>query len=226
MAYAKANFTVVAKQVRVYIDRTLSPEAQSARFASIARHERDALIDSGEASPDYLTAVDGRQGASEDSVRPTGTIIYTFNTLGKAAQFALTTAIRLSPVRSGRFQNSWKVVVDGFEWTGPIKEIPMTSKVWITNTQPYSRKIDVGHMRMDVDHHIADNVRRLTQVNFQNTQCGTIYVHLPASIGNYELQGRFRKGFRKAARGGLYKDVAKGELMTYPTVEIFTRSVI
>lgn len=128
----------------VLIGRLTGPEAQRA-VAAVARKYRDELISAGRASGAYTTTVDGVDGADEAMVRTNGgEIVYRFNGIAAAVEFALDYVRTRSPVLSGSFQSSWTVWVDGALFTGSPRDIKSGGEVFIVNTQPYSRKIDMG----------------------------------------------------------------------------------
>jgi hypothetical protein len=130
--------------VRAFVDRALSPEARSALLARTARREVAALVAAGRAAAQYDTLVDGREGVPEEAVRPDGRILYRFNPLAEAVRFAFDYCVQRSPVRSGRYKGDWVVLVNGRAWSGGYDEIPPLADVFITNRQPYHRKIDTG----------------------------------------------------------------------------------
>ena len=132
----------------VLIGRLTGPEAQRA-VAAVARKYRDELISAGRASGAYTTTVDGVDGADEAMVCTNGgEIVYRFNGIAAAVEFALdyvrTRSPPLGPARGGHFVNSWTVWVDGALFTGSPRDIKSGGEVFIVNTQPYSRKIDMG----------------------------------------------------------------------------------
>jgi len=134
------------RQVSVFIDRHLAPEAQSARLAQAAIEGRDELIRSGRAAPSYRTFVDGVEGAAEAQVKPQGVIVYRFATLGEAAIFALAYLRERSPVKSGDYRDSFWLAVDGRAFTQKTfrpDRIGAASEIIIYNLQPYSRQVQV-----------------------------------------------------------------------------------
>lgn len=134
------------RAVTVFMDRHLTPAAQSARLATVAREGRAALIAEGRASTSYRTVVDGQEGASEDAVRPTGTIVYRFDVLGEAALFALGYLRERSPVRSGDYRNSFWIAVDGRRFsmkTFDPEKVGAAAEVILYNDRPYSRAVNV-----------------------------------------------------------------------------------
>ncbi len=218
-----SNGATVARQIRLWRDNTLSPQAQSHVLAAVARKRRDELIASRQASPKYETFVDGREGAAEDSVSPNGVILYRFNSLGPAATFGLIFLMSSSPVDDGDYRNSWIVAVNGSKWTGDLDDIPPDAEVMITNPKPYSRKIDVGHMRMSVPHGLVERARQAMRTKYPALQVWRQMVNIPGALGGgYVLKGKFRRGFRKHARKGLRSDTRAGEVMTYPAL-VFSR---
>ncbi len=136
-------------QLKVFIDRNLSPQAQSAALARAAKGKLNELIGSGRASRDYRRFVDGREGVAEEAVgpAPSGQIVYRFNALAAVATFALSFLVNRSPQKSGRFRQGFYLGIDG-------KFVPMQSfnpravtadvkEIVIGNREPYSRKVDV-----------------------------------------------------------------------------------
>ncbi|AWK90347.1 hypothetical protein [Azospirillum thermophilum] len=161
------NVRAFQRQLSLFIDRTLSPAAQSRRLAEVARRERDALIAAGRASPSYRWWVDGREGAPEDTVAPAGggQIVYRFSSLGAVTAFALEFLIARSPPRSAapinpktgktaHYRDGFYVGVNGRFIPASVFEpgaVPPGAEIVIGNTQPYSRKVDVqlvGHQSL------------------------------------------------------------------------------
>lgn len=167
MAKAKA----FNERLRVFVDRTLSPAAQSRRLAEVAKAERDRLIAAGRASPKYRRWVDGVEGAPEESVRAAdgGRIVYRFSVLPAVCAFALSFLINRSPARSSaplnpatgktaHYRDSFYFGVKTREGEGgkfvpaasfnPRALTPNVTEIIIGNSLPYSRKVDVqliGH---------------------------------------------------------------------------------
>jgi len=207
----------VARNIRLFRDQALSPAAQSARLAAVAIKARDQAVRSGDAPPHWVTIVDGRQGAPETSVQPDGFILYKFNVMGLAAQAALQLCKERSPVRSGRYRDSWMVVVDGRPWTEDVADIPEGVSVMIVNPQPYARKIDTGAMKnMSVPPGIVDAVRKLVQRKFPTVNAARAFVTIPPGLmenAPYVLR-------RSVGRS---KSRAAGASMTYPAMILTKR---
>jgi hypothetical protein len=228
------------RTIQVFKDSTLSPQALSHRLAEIAREKRDELIGQGAAPATYETFVDGRRGATEETVKPDGTIFYQFNRLGQAAIYAMDAAVELSPVQSGDFVLGWTVAVDGRPWRGREMDIPANAEVLIVNPLPYARKIEVGAMlRMSVPPGILERVKGRVMARFPTLFAQVTHVHLPSVFGSskyptpYILRGRQRSvsvahAARILAGGGRSvvtnrKDLRAGEQMTYPALSITMR---
>ena len=205
----------VARNIRLFRDQALSPVAQSARLAAVAIQVRDQAVRSGDAPPHWTTNVDGRQGAPESSVRPDGFILYKFNVLGLAAKAALQLCKERSPVRSGRYRDSWVVVVDGKPWTTDVADVPDGAEIMIVNPQPYARKIDTGAMKkMSVPPGIVEAVRQSVQRKFPTVNAARAFVVVPSGLlenAPYILR-----------RNGRAKDRTAGKAITYPAL-ILTR---
>jgi hypothetical protein len=219
-----SNALTVARQIRVWRDKTMSPQALSLNLATVAKKTRDALIKTGEAAPAYETFVDGRKGAAEETVRPDGAILYQFNVLGQAAKYALSFAVGRSPKHDGDYKRAWFVAVDGKKWTGDLNDIPAGSEVMVTNPLPYARKIDVGHMKMRVAPGIVEDTRQAVKRKFPTIDAARTMVTIPVQLGGgYVLKGHHRKGFRLHARKALRSDTQKGAAMTYPALILKAR---
>lgn len=211
------------RQVTALIDRHLSPAAQSAKLAAFAITKREEVISRGQAPNSYRTYVDGRLGAPEAAVRPTGAILYRFNLIGEAAAFALAYAIARSPVgkvpmprgKTRRFKESWFVAVDGKRWAGEMRAIPAGAEVMVVNDQPYSRKVEVGAIRTS-GFKLVEDARQATLRRFPTMAVEKTFVLLP---GGYVLKSN---GRRVAGRRP-NKSQRAGERLTYPAVIIKAR---
>lgn len=193
----------------------IEPQNIQRELARFARSELARAIQEGEGSERYDRYVNGRLGASEDTVVPPGPILYVFHWWREIIEFALQSAVERSPEKSGKYKRSWFVMTTG----GIIKsfdEIPINSTVILTNNQPYARKIDVGHMQMSVPPGVIEDVKKMVMSKFGNfVTAKRTMIPLP---GGYVLKGRFRKGYRPFARTKLKPDTQAGAQMTYPAL--------
>lgn len=195
---------------------TLLPQQERARMiARAARAERDSLIQSGRASPSYRTLVDGRDGAAEESIKPGGTIIYRFNTLGQAATFSLAYATARSPVLSGAYRRGWVVAVNGKPWVGAMADIPPQAEIMIVNAAPYHRKVETGAMRT-IGRRIVEHLRQEVQARYPSLKAGVTYANLSGVMGGFRTPYIRKTGARR-------KDRAAGQPVTYPAVIITQR---
>ena len=98
------------------------------------------------------------------------------------ALLAVEQAMRLSPVRSGRYRRAWCVVVDGRVWTQDLARIPAGSEVMVLNPEPYARKIDTGGMKTSVPPGIVEAARQIVQRQYPNIQAERQFVTIPAGV--------------------------------------------
>lgn len=209
-----ARIETFARDLRL-ATAAIAPENVAKELARFARAELARVIESGEGSPDYDRYVNGRMGAAEESVVPPGPILYVFTWWSDIVAFALQYLVERGPERSGRYKRSWTVLADGQPVENP-KAIRAAQTVAIVNTQPYHRKIDVGHMRMRVPHHVVDDGRKAVLRVFGNlVTARRTMMQLP---GGYILKGVFRRGVLPFARSGLKRDTQAGVAMTYPAL--------
>lgn len=188
----------------------LQPDAIRALLAKTARQALAEAQAAGEAPESYVRVVNGRVGAPEESVEPPGPIVYLFSWLSDVATYALAFAEERSPVRSGRFKKSWFVMVNGRR-VSSLANIPPDAEVIITNDQPYSRKIETGHMRMRVPPGIVEDARQAVMRRF-----GNIIVAQKRFIN---LAGAY---VLKTNRQGK-KDRRAGRELTYPALVVTSR---
>lgn len=193
----------------------IAPENIAKELAAFARRELSKSIQEGEGSERYERYVNGNLGAAEETVVPPGPILYVFHWWREIVEFTLQSLVEQSPEKSGRYKRSWFVMTPG----GRIKsfdQIPINADVIFCNDQPYSRKIDVGHMVMSVPPGVVEDVRKMVMAKFGNmVSAKRTMIPLP---GGYVLKGHFRRGHRQFARTKLRRDTAAGAKMTYPAL--------
>lgn len=137
----------IDRDLKVMFNEMLGPQARSAMIAGFARQ---ALVEAEEQDlealghvPDHTVFVDGAEGASEDSVRPDGTIVYEFAIVSDLFSWISDQLTKASPVLSGRFSQSFKLFADGTE-VDPNNVPPNAAEYVFLNSQPYARKIERG----------------------------------------------------------------------------------
>lgn len=198
----------------------IAPGAVNAALAQFARQELAASIMNGDGSPIYDRYVNGVEGADENTVVAPGPIVYVFHWWTEVIEFALKTLVERSPVKTGRYRRSWFVFVNGSRVQDYTK-IPIGSQVFITNDQPYSRKIDTGFMKMSVPPFVVDDARKIVMGRFGNlVTAQRRMIRLP---NPYILKGVFKRGIRQYSRRKLQKDTMAGAEMTYPSLMIEMR---
>jgi hypothetical protein len=150
------------------------------RSAMIAEFAREKLAEGEQINsqvlgrvPAHETFVDGRLGASEDSVRPDGVIVYEFELTADALGWIATQLLANSPVGSGHdshpglYQRSHALYADGVE-VDPDGEIPNASEYVFLNSVPYSRKIEAGESRQAPDG-VYEGIAAMAQSRFGNS---------------------------------------------------------
>lgn len=215
--------SAIRHQVGLLISGALSQKAIAATFAKEARSYRDGLIRKGETiSPSFDTYVDGRKGAPEETVRIGGNVLYVFNSMSAAVSYAYSFAVFRSPRKTGRFQRSWIIGVNGRNYTGHIEDIPPDATVTLVNIQPYSRRLDVGRgHKITLASHITEDTRQATGNRFPQISAQRIFVELPSTLSSNDVVVPYILGGFAHIRPGRRRpraDTAKGAVMTYPAV--------
>ena len=198
----------------------IAPDQVAAALATYAKDSLREAIQTGEATTLYDIWVNGRLGASESTVVPPGPILYEFQWWKEIVEFGLAALVARSPEKSGRYKRSWFAMVNGVV-ISDYDSIPVEAEIILTNNQPYSRKIEVGHMVMSVPPGVVEDCRRTVMSRFGNMI--TVKATMITLPGGYVLKGVFRKGVRPMARTKLRKDTMAGAQMTYPSLKLSMR---
>lgn len=198
----------------------IAPENIARELAKFAKDSLALYIREGVASPRYDRIVNGNFGADEYSVVPPGPIVYNFHWWNEIIEFAIETLRKRSPVKSGRYRDSWFAMVNGVV-VADYSEIPIGAEVFVTNNQPYSRKIEVGFMTMSVPPHVVEDSLATVKGRFGNVaDIRATMITLP---GGYILKGVFKKGIRPGSRTKLRRDTSAGAELTYPSLRLTMR---
>lgn len=221
MARRNDRFVLFERDLQMAIGEFTGP-ALNAELARYARASLKEVIDNGEASSSYDKYVNGRFGAEEETVKAPGPIVYYFIYWQPIIEFALEFLRKRSPVKTGRYQDS-HVVMIGSQVITDYSSIASDEIVTIVNTQPYSRKIEVGHMQMSAERGVYKDAQKAIMGRFGGA-AGAIGSRVTSVLlpGGYILKGRFRRGFRKYARTGLKADTQAGQPMRYPAIEMWS----
>jgi hypothetical protein len=209
-----ARFETFAQDLKL-ATQGLAPESIERELAQFAKRELAQAISSGSGRSVYERFVNGRRGAVEEQVIAPGPILYVFSWWPEIIRFGLESLIARSPEKSGDFKRGWFVMVNDAV-VSDYDTIPVDATVTLTNRQPYSRKIEVGHMRMSVPHGVAEDVRGM--VSRQYGAIVSVQKKMILLPNGYVLKGRFRRGYREHARAGLQKDTQRGQPVTYPAL--------
>ena len=195
----------------------------AAAKAALARAVADRAV-----PPAILRVVDGKPGAALESVKVPGVILFRLGVLQEVAQFALMAARELSPVKSGRYRESWVVLVDGKPPVDGGSPIGPDSVVHIVNTQPYARKIHVrGAKFSGVAPRIADRLANKVRAEFGTASLRTTvaFIELP---GGYALKRALaspsvNQNVRRTGSSGFRRAQKAGQALRYPAVLIRQR---
>lgn len=116
---------------------------------ALAKQEHARVMQSEPRPGRFVRTVDGVRGAREEAVKVGGVIRYNYARLDEVVRFAMDTLFDLSPVLSGEYRMRHTLFVGGAQ-ARDLSDWDGTSEIIITNTLPYSRKIEIGAMTMRV----------------------------------------------------------------------------
>ncbi|MCM5556285.1 hypothetical protein [Pleomorphomonas sp. JP5] len=143
----RTRIDALDRDVSLIIDEELSPEAQSRHVAAMARQLRDEAAATNRAltgqEPTWTTTVDGRAGATEETVKVPGRIDYDFDAGSDVVAYVVGLIAKTAPKRSGRYAKSLAVYADGVE----VERVGGTldaEEIIVVSTVAYARKIERG----------------------------------------------------------------------------------
>lgn len=188
----------------------MAPDEINRTVAKYARQALAGAIAEGIASPQYERYVNGVRGASEDTFRAPGAIVYQFINWPVIINAAIEELQRRVPRKSGRYSGSFIVIAGGHVATN-YSAIGLDAEVIIVNYQPYTRRLDSsrshGRRHFLLAYHALrrrfGDVFRITNV-YLNIGSG-IHPSIP-----YILKGS----------QGRRKDRQAGSPLTYPAIVI------
>jgi len=137
----------IAQQFSIATKATL--EATRKQIVKVAKREHARVMGTDPIPTSFQRYVDGRLGAAEESVEADGVIHYVYPRLDIVAQFAMETLFDRSPVLSGEYRMAHQLFLNGTA-VANLKGWKSGDEVSISNPLPYSRKIEVGAMKMRV----------------------------------------------------------------------------
>ncbi|MBN9334834.1 hypothetical protein [Devosia sp.] len=120
-----------------------------AAHVALAKREHARVMQADPKPGRFTRSVDGVPGAREEAVKIGGVIRYNYARLDDVVRFAMDTLFDLSPVLSGEYRTRHQLFVGGVPATN-LKDWDGSSEILITNTLPYSRKIEMSTMTMRV----------------------------------------------------------------------------
>jgi hypothetical protein len=143
----KTKVDPINRDIELMISQNLSPSAQSALFAEFAGEQIEEAKQTNQSIlgriPRYTVAVDGRVGASLESVSSKGVISVEFALVNDTLAWIADQLSTHSPTKSGRYKKSHTLFDDGHEVdVGGV--IPDADEFVFINTVPYSNKIERG----------------------------------------------------------------------------------
>jgi len=135
----------------VVATKELTTEAAKEALVRAAIVERDRVLHGRPKPSSYRQIVDGVEGASLESVRPDGVIVFAWHYLAEVVEATLAMLAQAAPVDSGNFLEQIAVFVDDQEVVRGAKsglfalpDLGPDSVVKIVATTPYSRRLEVG----------------------------------------------------------------------------------
>lgn len=222
------------EEVKLVINRQLSPAAITQRHAQFARKQLARALGGG-ASRDYQRYVDGVRGVPEERVKPGGVIEYHFNLMALAARMALEELKKRGPKRSANLNtrkpfpkhyadsyflglNGKFVMEDQFNW----RTAGQLNYVVVGNVQPYSRKANVqfiGNRRLNYTNEMGffQLAARAVQARFPNLDVKHVY--------SVSFPGQWKIQVRQMRKGKMSHRVKRhaGELVESPSIIIKPR---
>jgi hypothetical protein len=151
------------------LEKLTAAEVKQAHIA-VAHQLKAEVIADATVKPRVTTIVDGRSGASEESVKPYGVIAYRFQYWAEVLKETIAFARSISPVLSGLYRDSWFALADGVLVSDPNNP-PDAREYIVTNDQPYARVIEVGKKgkKFRAGVHVAEKTAKAMQMRFGNS---------------------------------------------------------
>lgn len=185
-----------------------------ARHVAAARAILDQTLAERPIRPSVETVVDGKKGVALETVKVPGVILFRLGVLQEVIEFALGKAAELSPVRSGRYRQTWLAMrADERPYEGGA--LGPDEIVFVVNPQPYARKIQVRGARIvGVAPGIAERLANAVRAAFGDA--------IRAEVKFIAL----RDGYALKRAGGSRKGVGRksGGQMVYPAVMLRQRT--
>lgn len=187
-----------------------------------ARIMRDAVARSG-VFPFWDAYANTPGNTNLETVRLPGPIVYRYRYLREVILVTLKMLEEASPIHSGKYKTSHTVWVNGVA-ASPNVEIKRGDEVFIANTVPYARRLEVGKtdsgrdFLVSVPNKIYERTSKKLKQRYRNVSDITFgYVTLP---GAWRIKGRLGPQY-KLPTGAFRKRRQKvGELVRAPAIFI------
>lgn len=222
----------VAKEIGLIVDEMLSPAGQSRAVADFAR---SAISEADDANrrvlgrvPPRTVTVDGRQGASLESVKPIGgVIIAEWDLISDVLVWIGQTLWDRSPRVSGDYQEGHTLFADGVE-VPRGQQVPKAAVYTFINLVPYARRIEVGKTRSGRDF-VIQVPNRIYERTYKDAK-GRFGNVAKISTGFESATGAYRLKHDQASRsfaGGVLRiskrqrqDRVAGSVITVPAIYV------
>ena len=195
-----------ARSIRVMFEAAANSNLEKARrrFIAFAKSKNAEIMAMPPQPTGFRRWVDGQEGAPEEAVRVNGVIRYTYQRLQQVVDYAMGVLEGLSPVLTGAYKANHRLFVNGTEATDVSGWRP-GDEIVIANSLPYSRKIELGVMKMRVpgtDHvyQQAAQVVKRRMGNFATIRFTFRDVHEGGNIGAIRAATRGDRAARAKAR--------------------------
>ncbi|WP_416065415.1 hypothetical protein ACK9YZ_01315 [Rhizobium sp. ZK1] len=215
-----SSFDIFDRELKL-ATQDLEPAAIKTALASFAKRSVAEVIASGRASPTYNRYVNGRPGLKEEAVELPGPIVYEFALWDAVIKFALNELRMRSPVKSGRFRESFIVLANQKPVTD-FDTIDPDAEVIITNFQPYIRKVEAGVIGNRKRNQVFDAAKRAVASAFgagggRNSAGAFVF-----ETRWLDVRSGVHAGMPYVLRGsqGRRKDRQAGQSITYPSIII------
>jgi len=178
----------VPSRMRAYVQQVGVRQRENAREALIATaHAEEARVireqraRSGGIAPTLTRIVDGRRGATYETVRENGTIILQWRYMREIAAVALAKLRARAPERTGDYKRGLMLFVGDNQAAPSAGGIPAGADVLtVVATVPYSRRLEVGkdnkggpfvvqvapHIVAETAQFLAQDYRGVAQIRF------------------------------------------------------------
>lgn len=156
---------VESKQFDIAITGSLAQIHKNLIDTAIREHEK--VMNTDPKPVNYTRWVDGHEGAPEHTVSARGVITYEYNRYDLVAKAILDTLRQRSPVKSGDYVRGHTLFINGIE-VQTLADWKQGDEISISNYVPYSRKIEIGKMKMSVPGHVYETTAQLMRREYRD----------------------------------------------------------